>query len=328
MASSSPPRSPPAPQAAPPKKRGRPISTDAAAHDPYTAATREYNREKKRRYRANKKQEKEEQIRRDAEAQAALAAQAASIPPEEQQEQNRVMNAIASIPPVPSSNSAPISALPDEAPAPAMFEGSRIQGFGGLPETGFPESEAVMQAAESLASLSVSEGGRRSSLLRDNNSASARAKGKARATTPVSSAARSNAKGKGKAVASTPSSASTLTAWLQPGRQREESLPHSLRSFETDLNPGFGNDEDYETIPEHINRPVLAPANATEEEEQFRRALEASRLQEEQRRIRTGEPTDDEADSEVATYDFQPPYQFHTCPLGRPSITFNVSLSM
>ena len=169
MASSSPPRSPPAPQAAPPKKRGRPISTDAAAHDPYTAATREYNREKKRRYRANQKQEKEEQIRRGAVAQGALAAQAVSIPPEERQEQNRVINAIASIPPVPRSNSAPISASPDGAPAPAIFEGSRIHGFRGLPETGFPESEAVMQAAESLASLRVSEGGRRSSLLRGSH---------------------------------------------------------------------------------------------------------------------------------------------------------------
>ena len=96
---------------------------------PRFAALREKQRMRKREQRARKK----EQTRLELAEQAILVEQAISIPPQ------------------PSSNTTSLAAIPEDGPAPAMPEGTRIQGFGRLPKTGYPQTEVAI----ALLSLAI-----------------------------------------------------------------------------------------------------------------------------------------------------------------------------
>ena len=117
---------------------------------PRFAALREKQRLRKREQRARKK----EQTRLELAEQAILVEQAISLPTEAAEQAvltEQAIYTIISIPPQPSSNTTSLAAIPEDGPAPAMPEGTRIQGFGRLPKTGYPQTEVAI----ALLSLAI-----------------------------------------------------------------------------------------------------------------------------------------------------------------------------
>jgi hypothetical protein len=83
--------------------------------------------------------------------QPVLAKQATGVPAKAQRHQLYPIYTIISIPPRPSSNTTSLAAIPEDGPAPAMPEGTHIQGFGRLPKTGYPQTEVAI----ALLSLTI-----------------------------------------------------------------------------------------------------------------------------------------------------------------------------
>lgn len=259
-----------------PPKRGRPISTDEASLDPATAKQREIFRNRKRATLQRKSQrkaiEKEQEI---------LAKTLAATSLDDRQTQDVAAEQISTRPWQPSADAAPLHPVPEDAPAPAAFEGARIAGFDGLPDL---------------------DEGRESEQPEPTNARSGSIVQSSKTSTPGSvQAAPSRSKGKQKAVpnrgsSSTPSSTTgTLERFLR--RASFEPIPSdpadSIRSLFSPAQNAFGSDLGDDGFGDSTGPNV----DALDEQAQFDLAIKLS-VEDQQRR--QGVPAiDEEAEEDM-----------------------------
>ena len=245
-----------------PAKRGRPISTDEASLDPATAKQREIFRNRKRATLQRKSQRKA--IEKEQET---LAKTLAATSLDDRQTQDVVAEQISTRPWQPSADAAPLHPVPEDAPAPAAFEGARIAGFDGLPDLGE---------------------GSESEQLEPTNARSGSIAQSSTTSTPGSvQAARTRSKGKQKAVpnrgsSSTPSSTTgTLDRFLR--KASFDPIPSdpadSIRSLFSPARNGFGSDLGDDGFGDSTGPNV----DALDEQAQFDLAIKLS-VEDQQRR--------------------------------------------
>jgi hypothetical protein len=235
-------------------KRGRPVSGDQGSTDPSTAAKRAMWRDQKRsRRRAQREQDLQNQALQEA------------IRQPESDAQRDVIERISTQPFSTAGAPALLQSVEGEQ-QPAVFEGIRIQGIGGIDESGFAEPGDLLPVmAEAPGRFKPRE------------------------------QSRSTHRGRGKAgrASSVASHASSLTSWLNQGKSASSpsrSLPvrdhrntpspplNRDFSFDSDNYGGLSFNDDDNQFPDHhnANQPPGLDLTQISYEDQLAAAIEAS----------------------------------------------------